>query len=225
MTDPVSRIAGVSTASAARRVSRRRGAERRAGGGRRRGDRRQVRLPAVVEPPPSPAAALPARRPAAFAAQLLGQGGQKRGLRGGPETLDKARNAYLEAEWSGAGRPAACARARSPRRTSEDAAKRKRWRLTCLDHADEPSSRGAESMPVLSQPCRQDLRHPAGRADLHRPDLSSGVQSLRTSDLAPGGDDGDDEAGQHVQQHHQRRAGRRSRWRRPETAGTPPGRR
>ncbi len=38
---------------------------------------------------------------AAFAAQLLGQGGQKRGLRGGPETLDKARSSYLGAEWSG----------------------------------------------------------------------------------------------------------------------------
>ena len=31
----------------------------------------------------------------------MGQGGQKRGLRGGPETLDHARTAYLETEWSG----------------------------------------------------------------------------------------------------------------------------
>jgi hypothetical protein len=38
---------------------------------------------------------------AAFAAQLLGQGGQKRGLRGGPETLEHARATYLETEWSG----------------------------------------------------------------------------------------------------------------------------
>jgi hypothetical protein len=38
---------------------------------------------------------------AAFAAQLIGQGVSKRGLRGGPETLDKARGAYLGAEWSG----------------------------------------------------------------------------------------------------------------------------
>ena len=37
----------------------------------------------------------------AFVAQVLGQPGQKRGLRGGPETLEKARSAYLEAEWSG----------------------------------------------------------------------------------------------------------------------------
>jgi hypothetical protein len=36
-----------------------------------------------------------------FAAQLIGQNGQKRGLRGGSETLDKARSSYLGAEWSG----------------------------------------------------------------------------------------------------------------------------
>jgi hypothetical protein len=35
-----------------------------------------------------------------FAAQILG-GGQKRGLRGGPETLERARATYLETEWSG----------------------------------------------------------------------------------------------------------------------------
>jgi len=38
---------------------------------------------------------------AGFAAQILGQGGQKRGLRGGPETLNRARSSYLGAEWSG----------------------------------------------------------------------------------------------------------------------------
>ena len=38
---------------------------------------------------------------AEFTAQLIGQGVSKRGLRGGPETLDKARGAYLGAEWSG----------------------------------------------------------------------------------------------------------------------------
>jgi len=38
---------------------------------------------------------------AEFAAQLIGQGGVKRGLRGGPETLDKARSSYLGTEWSG----------------------------------------------------------------------------------------------------------------------------
>jgi hypothetical protein len=51
-------------------------------------------------PQNEPSAANPADA-AAFAAQLMGQGGQKRGLRGGPETLDHARHAYLETEWSG----------------------------------------------------------------------------------------------------------------------------
>jgi hypothetical protein len=51
--------------------------------------------PAQDETPAPPAGA------AAFAAQMLGQDGQKRGLRGGPETLDKARSTYLGAEWSG----------------------------------------------------------------------------------------------------------------------------
>ncbi|HVY33249.1 MAG TPA: hypothetical protein VG960_02390 [Caulobacteraceae bacterium] len=36
------------------------------------------------------------------AAQLMGQDGQKRGLRGGPQTLAQARAAYLSTEWSGA---------------------------------------------------------------------------------------------------------------------------
>ena len=38
---------------------------------------------------------------AVFAAQQLGQAGQKRGLRGGPPVLDAARSAYLGAEYSG----------------------------------------------------------------------------------------------------------------------------
>lgn len=38
---------------------------------------------------------------APFAAQLLGQPGIKRGLRGGPETLDAARSTYLGTEYSG----------------------------------------------------------------------------------------------------------------------------
>lgn len=61
----------------------------------------------AVDPPPTldgpaePATPKPRRFGfAVFAAQLLG-GGQKRGLRGGPETLDRARAAYLETEWSG----------------------------------------------------------------------------------------------------------------------------
>ncbi|HTK34638.1 MAG TPA: hypothetical protein VL358_05035 [Caulobacteraceae bacterium] len=37
----------------------------------------------------------------AFDAQLLGQDGVKRGLKGGPSILDAARTAYLGAEFSG----------------------------------------------------------------------------------------------------------------------------
>lgn len=48
--------------------------------------------PASVPPPP----------PAAFAAQVLGQPGKKRGLKGGPEVLDTARSTYLSREFSGA---------------------------------------------------------------------------------------------------------------------------
>lgn len=36
-----------------------------------------------------------------FAAQLFGQPGRKRGLKGGPPVLTEARSAYLEAEFSG----------------------------------------------------------------------------------------------------------------------------
>jgi hypothetical protein len=38
---------------------------------------------------------------AALDAQLLGQDGQKRGLRGGQTVLDQARQAYNSVEWSG----------------------------------------------------------------------------------------------------------------------------
>ncbi len=51
------------------------------------------------EPAPSP----PRRGGAfaAFAAHLMGQPGQKRGLRGGQEVLDAARSTYLGTEYSG----------------------------------------------------------------------------------------------------------------------------
>jgi hypothetical protein len=39
--------------------------------------------------------------PEVFAAQVMGQDGQKRGLRGGPPVLNQARAAYLGAEYSG----------------------------------------------------------------------------------------------------------------------------
>ena len=60
----------------------------------------QQTLPAVTtQPRPETSGALGAA--AALAAQLLGQGGQKRGLKGGPPVIKGARAAYLEAEWSG----------------------------------------------------------------------------------------------------------------------------
>lgn len=72
---------------------------------RRREDRSGARAPemeaeaeAVAQPAPEPDLLAGF---AAFAAQVLGQPGQKRGLKGGPETLEKARAAYLEAEYSG----------------------------------------------------------------------------------------------------------------------------
>lgn len=51
-----------------------------------------------VQPPPPP----PRRDGfAAFAAHIMGQSGQKRGLRGGQEVLDTARSTYLGTEYSG----------------------------------------------------------------------------------------------------------------------------
>jgi len=38
---------------------------------------------------------------AGFAAQMLGQGGQRNGIKGGPPVMDKARSAYLGAEYAG----------------------------------------------------------------------------------------------------------------------------
>jgi hypothetical protein len=83
---------------------------------RRDADREVLHAPdeaAADEPAPEPGLPVPvAATPeqpdprardgfVAFVAQVLGQPGQKKGLRGGPETLEKARSAYLETEWSG----------------------------------------------------------------------------------------------------------------------------
>ena len=76
-----------------RRVKERRAVDRR------RGERRKPKLPVPVAGPPSPP--LPEDGAAAFTAQLIGQGGEKRGLKGGKPVLDKARHAYVEAEWTG----------------------------------------------------------------------------------------------------------------------------
>lgn len=60
----------------------------------------------VVDEPVDPAttAAPPPRSlgpDPAFAAQLIGQGGQRKGIRGGPPVMDAARSAYLGNEYSG----------------------------------------------------------------------------------------------------------------------------
>lgn len=66
-------------------------------------------LPAVIpgsasrEEQPSAAPRRSARQEALYSAQLLGQDGQKRGLRGGQPVLQAARSAYLEAEHAGEG--------------------------------------------------------------------------------------------------------------------------
>jgi hypothetical protein len=63
-------------------------------------------LPAIIEgeeprhADPLPPKADPAGE-AAFAAQLYGQTGQRRGLRGGKPVLDAARSSYLQTEYSG----------------------------------------------------------------------------------------------------------------------------
>lgn len=44
----------------------------------------------------------PANGGASIEAQILGQTGARRGLRGGPTVIDTARHAYNKAEWSGA---------------------------------------------------------------------------------------------------------------------------
>ena len=100
MTDEVRPLAPV-TRRSDRREADRRAAERRAGSSSRA--LVPVTLPdEPAEPPARPAPAPPADPGAAvFAAQMLGQTGQRRGLKGGPPVLDAARSAYLGAEHSG----------------------------------------------------------------------------------------------------------------------------
>ena len=96
--DPIRR-ARATRRTGERRADERRGDERRAESAAE-AEAPVANLPAVIpdtaEPPkPAPSAA------AAYAAQLLGQEGQKRGLRGGPQVLGSARAAYLDAEYLG----------------------------------------------------------------------------------------------------------------------------
>jgi len=85
---------------------RRSGPARRALPAPREGDRReseQETVFVVEEDAPPPRQEPPPRREgfAAFAAHVMGQSGQKRGLRGGQEVLDTARSTYLGTEYSG----------------------------------------------------------------------------------------------------------------------------
>lgn len=84
-------------------------------GDRRQSDRRAgstsrdlVPVGPVETEAPATSAATPAADPA-FSAQLMGQSGQKRGLKGGAPVLDAARSVYLGTEYSGSNerRPAA----------------------------------------------------------------------------------------------------------------------
>ena len=59
-------------------------------------------LPMVINPAPAPETGALVNGAAVFSAQMLGQDGQKRGLRGGPEILGNARTVYTRTEYSGA---------------------------------------------------------------------------------------------------------------------------
>jgi hypothetical protein len=88
----------------------RRGQERRSADRRAKKESASRELVPVGKPFTMTRQALPpSRRPlteaqaaaAAFAAQMLGQGGQRNGIKGGPPVMDAARSAYLGAEYAG----------------------------------------------------------------------------------------------------------------------------
>ena len=58
-------------------------------------------LPVAVDAPQPARAVEPPLGAAAFDAQLLGQDGQKRGLRAGPSVVDTAKASYNRVQWSG----------------------------------------------------------------------------------------------------------------------------
>jgi len=84
-----------------RRSAQRREAERRAAAA----GRQLVPAGPVLDGTPDPAspadATAPADPAAAFSAQLMGQSGQRKGLKGGPPVLNSARASYLGNEYSG----------------------------------------------------------------------------------------------------------------------------
>jgi len=97
MTDPVRPSASVND----RREGDRRRALRRA---KAEGDGRDlVPIAPVEDQTPPRATPRSDAGPSTFDAQLLGQDGAKRGLRGGQEVLGKARTTYLRSEYAGQG--------------------------------------------------------------------------------------------------------------------------
>jgi hypothetical protein len=90
MSEPIDQIR-----EAERRQRQRRASERR----------RSASTALILAPDPSPdtaeAVGPDPTAEAAFTAQILGQSGQKRGLKGGQPVLEHARSAYLEAAYSG----------------------------------------------------------------------------------------------------------------------------
>jgi len=75
--------------------------DRRDADSRARDRRASGRALVPTEPQPAPDPAPPLPGDPAFSAQLLGQDGQRRGLKGGPPVLDAARSGYLKAQHSG----------------------------------------------------------------------------------------------------------------------------
>ncbi|MGZ8362943.1 MAG: hypothetical protein ACXW3D_03695 [Caulobacteraceae bacterium] len=86
-----------------RRINPDRRQKARRGGGDARDPQAAVFAVPVAAAPPAADPVEAATAEAAFTAHLLGQPGQKRGLRAGQTAIDSARAAYLEAEWSGPG--------------------------------------------------------------------------------------------------------------------------
>lgn len=89
-----------------RRQSDRRASERRAGSASRAlvpAGERIDHAPDDMSPAgPAAGNADGADSSAVFAAQVIGQTGQRKGLKGGPPVLDAARSTYLTTEYSGA---------------------------------------------------------------------------------------------------------------------------
>lgn len=76
-------------------------AEDRRARDRRASRRALVAVDDATEGPPPPKRPVDPAVDPAFSAQLLGQDGQRRGLKGGPPVLDAARSGYLKAQHSG----------------------------------------------------------------------------------------------------------------------------